>query len=81
MEKKFTLGIIGAGNMASAILGGVLRGGLLRADRIVVSDRDEEKRMVIAQNGVSVTADNREVASSCEYLMFAVKPQIAPKVF
>lgn len=32
MEKKFTLGIIGAGNMASAILGGVLRGGLLRPD-------------------------------------------------
>ena len=81
MEKKFTLGIIGAGNMASAILGGVLRGGLLRADRIVVSDRDEEKRAVMAQNGVSVTADNCEVASSCEYLMFAVKPQIAPQVF
>lgn len=81
MEKKFTLGIIGAGNMASAILGGVLRGGLVRADKIIVSDKDDEKRAVIAQNGVAVTADNREVAQSAEYLMFAVKPQIAPAVF
>ena len=81
MEKKFTLGIIGAGNMSSAILGGVLRGGLLRADRIAVSDRDPEKLAVMAQNGVYTTADNREVASSSEYLMFAVKPQVAPAVF
>ena len=81
MEKKFTLGIIGAGNMASAILGGVLRGGLLRADRIAVSDRDPEKLAVMAQNGVYTTADNREVASLSEYLMFAVKPQVAPAVF
>lgn len=81
MEKKFTLGIIGAGNMASAILGGILRGGLLRADRIAVSDPDPEKRTVMAQNGVYVTADNREVASSSEYLMFAVKPQASAAVF
>ena len=80
MEKKFTLGIIGAGNMSSAILGGVLRGGLLRADRIAVSDRDPEKLAVMAQNGVYTTADNREVASLSEYLMFAVKPQVAPAV-
>ena len=81
MEKKFTLGIIGAGNMASAILGGVLRGGLLPAGSIIISDRDGEKLAVMAQNGVAVTADNKEVAASCEYLMFAVKPQIAPAVF
>ena len=81
MEKKFTLGIIGAGNMASAILGGILRGGLLRADRIAVSDRDEGKLAVMAQNGVSVTSDNREIAASAEYLLFAVKPQVAPSVF
>ena len=50
MEKKFTLGIIGAGNMASAILGGVLRGGLLPAGSIIISDRDGEKLAVMAQN-------------------------------
>lgn len=81
MEKKFTLGIIGAGNMASAILGGVLRGGLLRPDKIIVSDRDEAKLAVMAQNGVEVTTDNTKTASSAEYLMFAVKPQVAGAVF
>lgn len=80
MEKKFTLGIIGAGNMASAIVGGILRGGLLRADKIIVSDRDSEKRAVMSQNGICVTADNREAASSVEYLMFAIKPQAAAEV-
>lgn len=81
MEKKFTLGIIGAGNMASAILGGILKGGLLKADKIVVSDRDDEKLAVMAQNGVTVTRDNKIVAAEAEYLMFAVKPQVAPAVF
>lgn len=81
MEKKFTLGIIGAGNMASAILGGILRGGLLKADRIAVSDRDGEKLAVMAQNGVFTTADNKEIAAESEYVMFAVKPQVAPAVF
>ncbi len=81
MEKKFTLGIIGAGNMASAILGGVLKGGLLKADKIIISDKDDEKLAVMAQNGVAVTNDNKEVATNAEYVMFAVKPQIAPIVF
>lgn len=81
MEKKFTLGIIGAGNMASAILGGILRAGLLPAGKVVISDRDESKLEIMAQNGVATTADNREVAAGCEYLMFAVKPQTAPAVF
>lgn len=81
MEKKFTLGIIGAGNMASAILGGILRAGIVPADKIALSDPDPEKRAVIAQNKVSVFDDNKTVASQSEYLMFAVKPQVAPAVF
>ena len=81
MEKKFTLGIIGAGNMASAILGGVLRGGLIAPAKIVMSDADPEKLAIAAQNGVAVTASNREVAENSEYLIFALKPQVAPVVF
>ncbi len=81
MEKKFTLGIIGTGNMASAILGGVLRGGLIAPAKIVMSDADPEKLAIAAQNGVAVTASNREVAENSEYLIFALKPQVAPVVF
>lgn len=81
MEKKFTLGIIGAGNMASAILGGILKGGILKAEKIAVSDKDSEKLAIMAQNGVYVTHDNREIASESQYVIFAVKPQIAPVVF
>jgi pyrroline-5-carboxylate reductase len=80
MNEKFTLGIIGAGNMASAIVGGVLKRGLLSANEIVISDSDAEKLAHFAQSGVNVTTDNIYVGKNCDYILFAVKPQIAPAV-
>ncbi len=79
MKTKFLLGVIGAGNMATAIVKGALK--TLKASDIIVSDRDSEKLQEMKNNGVCTTSDNTEVSLNCKYLLFAVKPQVAPLVF
>ncbi len=80
MENR-KLGFIGAGNMAQAIILGILDNKILRADQIMVSDFDECKLQQFASIGVTTTKSNIDVAKSCSALLFAVKPQIAPTVF
>lgn len=77
------IGFIGLGNMATAIIGGLLREGTVLADGTAVTAADligsaktEATRQAKAtQFGIAVTADNREVAEAADVLMLAVKPQ------
>lgn len=76
MKKQFKLGVIGCGFMANAILRGAVLSDFLKGKKIIVSDSNSEKLDAAAKElGVNVTTDNREVAESCEFLLFAVKPQ------
>ena len=71
------LGFIGAGNMAEGIVGCVLAKKVLKAEQIIVSDPDEKRRLLFAdQFGVEVTDDNRTVVESAGSIVFAVKPQV-----
>ncbi len=81
MDKKFTLAIIGAGNMASAIVGGILKNKILSSNEIAISDPDAEKLQNFKNLGLTTTSDNCLLASNCQNLLFAVKPQISTKVF
>jgi len=74
---KHELGILGAGNMAEAIVRGVIRSGFLRADRVVASDLSPQRRERFAELGVCVTDDNTAPAS-CERVLVALKPQVIP---
>ena len=78
--KKYKLGIIGAGNMSSAITKGILISGLLAPEELIVSDLSEEKLAAARALGVSVTEDNLLLATNAEYLLFAVKPQSFPAI-
>ena len=70
------LGILGAGNMAEAIAGGVVRAGVLRADQIIASDVSAQRRDAFSKaTGVRTTGDNREVAKDAAMLLLSVKPQ------
>ncbi len=76
MKKQYKLGVIGCGFMANAILTGVVENEFLRGKKILVSDTSRAKLEEISENlGVDVTLSNRQVAESCEFLLFAVKPQ------
>jgi pyrroline-5-carboxylate reductase len=70
-----SVGTIGAGNMAEAILRGLLRAGV-SADRLSASDVDPERRRALREAlGVYTTESNAEVAQRAEVVVLAVKPQ------
>lgn len=73
------LGFIGAGNMAKAIIGGILKSGIVAKEEILVSDASEQARERAGVLGVGVTGDNREAAKS-DTVFLAVKPQFYGEV-
>lgn len=75
------VGIIGGGNMARAIGGGLLRGGMHATDLMIAEPVPEQcERLRKELYGAMVTDDNKAVARSAEILLFAVKPQILKPV-
>ena len=74
MKKKYTLGVIGGGKMAEAIVRGAIAKKFLCADQIIVGEPNADRAKVFSSLGVSV-AENRAVAADCAYLLVAVKPQ------
>lgn len=78
--KKFEVGFIGAGNMATAILNGILNSNIILPEKIIISDIDTEKLSVFEKKGVSTTSDNSLLLKSAKYIILAVKPQIAIKI-
>jgi pyrroline-5-carboxylate reductase len=76
-----TIGFVGAGNMAEALIRGLVRGGHVAADRIVASGpRKERLDALHASYGIDVTTDNRDVARRSGLVVLSVKPQILGKV-
>jgi pyrroline-5-carboxylate reductase len=68
---------LGTGNMAEALLKGLLREGTVEPDEIVCSEPRPERREEIADRyGVEVTSDNRAAAALADLLVLSVKPQV-----
>lgn len=76
----YRIGFIGAGNMASAILGGALRRSAVRPENVYLSNPHVEKAASFRAKGVHVTASNVEVADAAGILVLAIKPQKFPEV-
>ena len=78
MESKVVF--VGAGNMAEAIVSGMLAGGFCTPEKIVMTDVLPE-RLADLENeyGVTVSADNGTVQNA-EIVVLAVKPQSLPDV-
>ena len=69
------LGFVGCGNMAQAMLKGILAKGLYKADEIIVSRRTKEALDALHEElGVQTTTDNKEVAEKADVLVLAIKP-------
>ena len=61
------IGFIGAGNMAKAMLGGILANGIFNKEEIIASDASEACLKAIEDSlGISTTTDNKIVAYSVE---------------
>lgn len=75
------LGFIGTGNMAGAIMGGIIGQGVIPANEIIGADVSEAGREKVKEiYGIHVTADNREVVAEAEKVILSVKPQFYPAV-
>ncbi|CAC9623160.1 Pyrroline-5-carboxylate reductase (EC 1.5.1.2) [uncultured Gammaproteobacteria bacterium] len=80
MQKTTTIGFIGAGNMAYALISGLLKNGFL-AKNIKLSDKDEvllSQRQ--AEFGIEIFTDNTQLTAQCEIIVLAVKPQILSNI-
>ena len=79
-QKSFDVGFVGGGNMAEALVKGLLASGR-DAKSLVLSEPDAKKRAAMAKRyRISVTADNGEVVAASRTVMLAVKPQILADV-
>ena len=71
------IGFIGAGNMATAILGGILKEGMCRAEEIMVSRRSPKALEQLKEKyGVQITTGNVQLTQWAQVLFLAVKPQM-----
>lgn len=69
------VGFLGAGNMAEAILQGIISASLYAPDQILVSDiRSERLTELQTKYGVMPAADNRELVRKADIVVLAVKP-------
>ncbi len=75
MCKKYKIGVIGAGFMASSIIKGVLNAKILNPSEIIVSDLNDSSLQKVSNFGVAVTKDNFYLANNSDFVLFAVKPQ------
>lgn len=73
------IGFIGGGNMAEAMIKGVLSsefGVRSEMKKILISEPREERRKYLERAyNVKTTSDNREIAKNCSIIILAVKPQ------
>ena len=75
-----TLGLIGAGNMAEAIVRAAIDASVVPAEQIIASDPSEERRAVFADLGVEAVDDTRAVIGRSQQVLLAVKPQTLPVI-
>lgn len=73
------LAFIGGGNMASAIIGGLLSKGVNK-QHIRVAEPWDVNRNKLAATGVQTTTDNVEAGSDADIVIVAVKPQVTQGV-
>lgn len=74
------LGFIGAGNMATAILDGVIENKIFHPSMVVISNPHTDKLSYPESIGVQVTTDNCEVVRKADLIVLAVKPQMFDSV-
>lgn len=75
------LGFIGTGNMATAIIKGVISSGLLKGEEIGVFDLQKEKAEALSKEfGLKVFTSTVSLAERCERIVLSVKPNVISSV-
>ena len=76
MDENAKTGFIGAGNMATALIKGLIHSGTYRKDKLLASDKEKGVLDAMAsQFGITCTLSNRELVRDCSIIVLSVKPQ------
>ena len=79
LQKK--IGFVGGGNMAQAIIGGLVKSGQIAPENIWVFDRKPETNQALAQQyGIHAAASAEALAQEVDILFGATKPAVLPGV-
>jgi pyrroline-5-carboxylate reductase len=77
---KKSIGFVGAGNMAEAMIRGLLRGKVFAPGQVTASAPREERRRELSEKySIHMTQENREAAAQ-SIVVLSVKPQILSRV-
>ena len=80
MNSKQSIGFIGAGNMAEALIRG-LRAGPSSDQMLSAFDPDKDRlRSLHTAHGILMASNNEELVTSCNVVILAVKPSVVPKI-
>lgn len=78
-DKK--IAFLGAGNMAEALISGILAARLIPAENIFASDIDELRlEKLKKEKGVQIATSNLQAVEESDILFLAVKPQTLPEL-
>jgi pyrroline-5-carboxylate reductase len=80
-ERPRAIGFVGGGNMAGALIKGLLAAGLYRPEQLWASDVDAQQRGSLRRRfRIGVTEDNAALVRGSKIIVLAVKPQIMAEV-
>jgi pyrroline-5-carboxylate reductase len=76
MSDRAPIGFIGGGNMAAALVGGLVRGGHPAAEILVVEPAEAARQRLYQACGVQAQAQADARLAACRLIVWAVKPQV-----
>jgi pyrroline-5-carboxylate reductase len=80
-RRSMRVGIVGAGVMAEAIIGGLLADRAVAPDRLLASHPRRDRRELLAErHGITPVASNADALTDAEVVVLAVKPQMLTRV-
>jgi len=73
---EIKIGFVGAGNMAQAIIGGLIKTGTAASKLYIYDPNKALVTRLVERLGVQAAADSRTLLGQCDVVVLAVKPQI-----
>lgn len=76
---EIKIAFIGAGNMATAIINGIIKSGSAKEQNIFIYDKLQDKMEVFEKQGMQICKSIGDAAQKAEYIFLAIKPQNYPE--
>ncbi len=81
MDGNETIGFLGAGSMAEAMIAGLLKNRIYLPESIIVTNRNNRDRLkqLAERHGVQIETDKEAFLTRCSHLVLAMKPKDMPE--